>query len=372
MHFVFWQNIISPHQAPFLRALPDLKHRVTVITQEAMSEERVNLGWKVPEMGAVKLIFSPKIECIQPIISDAGEEAIHIMAGARLSSLGREATRICIKRHSRLGILTEAPDPRGVGRFGRRLKYIFERYTSGQAFDFLLAMGEIGIRWFRGCGYSSEKCFPFAYVTEPRGNLVKERKNGLITLLYVGQYIDRKGLDILLRALSGFACDQWQLQFLGDGPEKTSLDILGKVLKISDRIIWLPKSDALGVWNAMSNADITLLPSRHDGWGAVVNESLMAGTPVICSAACGAADLIREPWLGTVFESESVSALQIALKKWIKLGSRTTAERERIRSWTPCISGESVARYFLKIMGHVYANEPRPTAPWRLMLENCQ
>ena len=43
----------------------------------------------------------------------------------------------------------------------------------------------------------------------------------------------------------------------------------------------------------MAAADVLVLPSRFDGWGAVVNEALMVGTPVICSDRCGASDVIE-------------------------------------------------------------------------------
>jgi len=116
----------------------------------------------------------------------------------------------------------------------------------------------------------------------------------------------------------------------------------------------------------MEKADVTLLPSRHDGWGAVVNESLMAGTPVICSTACGAAELVRQPWLGTVFHVGRVDDLTKALKDWIEPGPRSPTERERIRSWATCISGQAVAKYFAAIMDHTYSNSALPVAPWRL------
>jgi glycosyltransferase involved in cell wall biosynthesis len=116
----------------------------------------------------------------------------------------------------------------------------------------------------------------------------------------------------------------------------------------------------------MERADVLLLPSHKDGWGAVVNESLMAGTPVICSTACGAAELVRQPWLGTVFRAGSVEDLAKALKHWIDLGTRSPIERERIRNWTTRISGQAVASYFVSIMEHVYQAANRPTAPWLL------
>jgi glycosyltransferase involved in cell wall biosynthesis len=106
---------------------------------------------------------------------------------------------------------------------------------------------------------------------------------------------------------------------------------------IANRVFWLGKMNAAQVQARIHDADALILPSREDGWGAVVNEALMAGTPVICSTACGAADLIKDPWLGTVFQSGQVMDLAAALRDWARKGKASDVERERIRSWARCI-----------------------------------
>lgn len=365
MELLFWQNILSPHQSAFLRALAAEGHSVTVVASEAMEPDRAALGWQVPDMGQARVVVDPLEETVLHLITSSSKDSIHVLAGARWTPLGNLAARQCLELRRRVGIMSEAPDPRGIPGWGRWIKYTTERYARGYRYDFLLGMGEMGVRWFRSCGYSVRKSFPFTYVTEPAPSV---RLNGAISkivLLFVGQFIVRKGLDLLLHALAGMPLRSWELRLLGDGPEKTSLQRLAQELGIQDRVTWLAKRDVSGVQMEMKKADVTILASRHDGWGAVVNESLMAGTPVVCSTACGAADLIRQPWLGTVFRSGSVPDLTKALHAWIERGNRSDAERERIRTWANCISGETVARYFAAIVEHVYSAAPRPVAEWR-------
>lgn len=43
----------------------------------------------------------------------------------------------------------------------------------------------------------------------------------------------------------------------------------------------------------MENHDILILPSLHDGWGAVVNEAITMGLYIITSDKCGAKALIK-------------------------------------------------------------------------------
>jgi glycosyltransferase involved in cell wall biosynthesis len=116
--------------------------------------------------------------------------------------------------------------------------------------------------------------------------------------------------------------------------------------------------------------DLLILPSQFDGWGAVVNEALMCGVPVICSDQCGAADLLAESWRGSIFRNASVGSLTQELRAWIKHGPISASERQRIQQWSHCIEGESVAHYLIDILRHVYEGSARPTAPWRIVKDD--
>ncbi len=366
MHLVFWQNILSPHQSAFLRALAAAGHEVTIITVESMTDDRRTLGWQVPDMGLCKVIVAPSVEQTRHLVNASPPETVHIMAGARWTPLGNLATKLCLQGKRRIGVLTEAPDPRGMAGYGRRLKYVLERFSRGRRYDFIFAMGELGVAWFQNCGYSASRVFPFAYVAERIVLDFVQEQSVKPVFLFAGRFVELKGLDILLQAFADVMPCNASLRLLGDGPMKNQLEQLVKELGLQQRVQWLPQCPASEVQKEMSNADVTILPSHKDGWGAVVNESLMVGTPVICSTACGAADLIRQPWLGSVFRAGAVEELARCLKYWVDLGRRSSAERERIRQWSACIQGEAVAHYFTSVMTHIYENGPRIEAPWRL------
>ncbi|HRY47657.1 MAG TPA: glycosyltransferase [Candidatus Paceibacterota bacterium] len=320
-------------------------------------------------MGGAQVIIDPDEHTIKELVNESPASTIHVMAGARWTRLGNRALFHCMAAGARMGIMSESPDPRGLLSIGRRIRYALERCRYGYAYRFVLAMGEIGISWFRRCGYPNERIFPFAYITDspPPAELSKP-VNGE-TVLYVGQLIPRKGLDILLHAFAAMADNIVRLQLQGDGSEQNRLTQIAKRLGIQSRVEWLGSGRPSDVRKHMCAARLIVLPSRHDGWGAVVNESLMAGTPVVCSSACGAAELIRYPWLGSVFQKGSADDLTRVLRHWVELGPRTPAERERVRAWSDCISGPAVAKYFEAILDHVYDDGPRPTAPWRMPLK---
>jgi glycosyltransferase involved in cell wall biosynthesis len=379
MHLTFWQNIISPHQAPFLRALAGMGHEVTVVAPEVMTADRLAMGWQAPDLGLAKVLIAPDAVTLATLIEGGPREAIHVLAGARWTPLGHQATRGCLAAKRRMGILTEAPDPRGLGGIARYLKYSAERITDGRHYEFILAMGEMGVSWFRRCGYPPARLFPFAYVTEQRtedegrmsefrsfgGRRTEGGGQGDAIILFVGRLVPLKGVDLLLRAFAAISTNGVRLQVIGDGQEEERLHLLSDTLGIGNRVEWLGRKDSNEIPALMAMADVVVLPSHKDGWGAVVNEALMAGTPVICSTACGAAELIRQPWLGTIFAAGNVNELAAALGQWSGGGRSTPEKRQRIREWSRSIEGGNVARYFVEIMEHVYKDRARPAAPWR-------
>jgi glycosyltransferase involved in cell wall biosynthesis len=64
----------------------------------------------------------------------------------------------------------------------------------------------------------------------------------------------------------------------------------------------------------------------------LVNESLAAGTPVICTAECGAAVLVSSARLGSVVQPDSVDALSAALAHAVARGPVQPQDRAAINA----------------------------------------
>ena len=115
----------------------------------------------------------------------------------------------------------------------------------------------------------------------------------------------------------------------------------------------------------MAKADCLVLPSRHDGWGAVVSEALMVGTPVICSDHCGAAVAVVASGHGGVFESGDVKSLSTHLQTVLAAGRISSERRARLAEWARCLGAEAGADYLIKILNHK-PGSPKPLPPWQL------
>ncbi|MGC4020645.1 MAG: glycosyltransferase family 4 protein [Cyclobacteriaceae bacterium] len=142
------------------------------------------------------------------------------------------------------------------------------------------------------------------------------KNNQSINLLFCGQMIKRKGLDILLKAFD-FLSSRYNVVLHLVGREADLQLMLSEVssagrAKIINHGFQAP--DSLPEYFAL--ADIFVLPSRYDGWGVVVNQAIGAGLPVICSDQVGAGlDLIEDGVNGFLFKSEDEGDLRAKLMK---------------------------------------------------------
>ncbi|MDP4238370.1 MAG: glycosyltransferase family 4 protein [Bacteroidota bacterium] len=115
-------------------------------------------------------------------------------------------------------------------------------------------------------------------------------------LLFVGRLVEVKNLRFLLEVFSHYIVTNQNavLILIGDGDKKTELIKQVEELKIQDNIIFAGRfeNEELYAWYRI--ADYFILPSISETFGAVVNESLIAGVPVICSNLAGASSLINK------------------------------------------------------------------------------
>lgn len=368
MQLIFWQGILSPLQAPYIRALAGRPGwNITVVAERAMTAERTAMGWAVPDLGQAQVI-------IPTANSDAlsqvkfGKDAIHLLEGVRGRPIVRKVLPVLRASSARIGIISESADPNGFKGQLRQLIYRWDALRYGNDIDFVLAMGSKGVSWYQKCHFPGRKLYQFSYVTSPDEVRslppVPTAHDDAVTVGFLGSLILRKGGDLLLRALAGLREKNWRLVLMGDGECRSSWERLAADLEISDRTTFTGTLSNPDAKKMLGCLDLFVLPSRFDGWGAVVNEALMQGVPVLCSDRCGSRDLLSEGWRGGVFKADSVKGLAAMLSTWIGRGKRTAGVSERIRTWSLRIQSEAVADYFAEVIGHIYQGRPRPVAPW--------
>jgi glycosyltransferase involved in cell wall biosynthesis len=63
------------------------------------------------------------------------------------------------------------------------------------------------------------------------------------------------------------------------------------------------------------STDYLILPSRFDGWGAVVNEALARGVKVITNEKCGASSMIKDDFWGIKYKEGNKQSLINVLER---------------------------------------------------------
>ena len=111
-------------------------------------------------------------------------------------------------------------------------------------------------------------------------------------LLFIGSLIERKGIDLLLKALSLVKKD-YTLTIVGDGEEKSRLVDYVEQNGMKEFVEFVPFKQKEELREIYNTHDIFVLPTREDCFGLVINEAMAASMPVI-SLCCadGVYDLV--------------------------------------------------------------------------------
>jgi len=114
-------------------------------------------------------------------------------------------------------------------------------------------------------------------------------------ILYLGRIHQIKGLELLVKAFANLCRESDGAELVIAGPDDGYLASLKKLIAdwgINDRILLTGPLYGRDKLEAYIDADVYVLPSSYEIFGTTVLEALACGTPVICSEACGLAEVI--------------------------------------------------------------------------------
>ena len=225
----------------------------------------------------------------------------------------------------------------------------------------ILPISLIAHQQFIEAGFNIDSLFPFGYFVQ-RLNSVKDKKpNEFIRLVFVASLLKIKGLDVAIKAINN----------LSDISEKITLDVYGPgdpklfIPNDSEKVQYKGVIPTEQAQNVIANYDILLLPSRHDGWGLVVNEALLQGVPAIVSDRVGAKCLIERSGAGIVFRNEDTYQLSNILADLM-----TDPKKMADMCNSAAVVGNQIlpqngARYLLDVFGYYFFGVGvKPNAIW--------
>ncbi len=132
-------------------------------------------------------------------------------------------------------------------------------------------------------------------------------------VLFVGQVIRGKGVDLLLRALAQVS-PPWHATVVGTGNHLDTCKDLAKDLEIEERVHfagWVPHDELTPFY---VDAALTVVPSRWpEPFGMVGIEAMARGRPVVGFAVGGIADWLEDEVTGLLVQEADTVAMAAAI-----------------------------------------------------------
>ncbi len=185
-----------------------------------------------------------------------------------------------------------------------RLRVLLRRWIL-QRVDGAFVNGKSGAAYLRSLGFKKPIItVPCVVDNAAFTPISKAQAVPVRRLLYSGQLIERKGLHLFLPVLRQWCMDHPEnsvlLRLVGDGPERNRIERMELPANLNLEMMGNVAPGSLPEF--YRDASIFVFPTLGDEWGAVVNEALCAGLPVLGSVYSQAVEeLICEGKNGWVF-----------------------------------------------------------------------
>lgn len=172
---------------------------------------------------------------------------------------------------------------------------------------------------------------------------IKEEK----VVLSAGQFIYRKGFDLLIRAAASVN-EEVGIYIVGGIETKEYRQLRQNVgAKNVHFIGFRSKNELAELYKA---ADIFVHPTREDIWGLVINEAMAYGLPIITTKKCGAGLELVDEKNGMIISIDSVEELSEGIKTIINsddmLKQMAQKSLEKIKGYTI----ENMAKKHIEIL----------------------
>lgn len=142
-----------------------------------------------------------------------------------------------------------------------------------------------------------------------------------VSIVFVGNLISHKGLQLAIEALSMGPLPAWRLLVVGTGPDEANAKLLAMRRGIADRVTFLGRRDAEAVERIVSACDALVLPSSMEGLPYVILEAMACGKPVVSTRAYGIPEAVVDGETGFLVTPGHAGELARALRSIIADGA---------------------------------------------------
>lgn len=349
INIIFFQNCISPHQIPYIReCAKDIRiNKCFLIVPRIDYQQRIDMGWDSRNLlrgTSIICKIAPSDEEISEIL-EINKKSYCLFSGIRADTDVFRWLKMSLKYDVKRYIITEPPLTYKKPLWMHYIRFFLRDYKYIKSINGIFGFGQDAVNYYKNIS-KKWKVFPFQYVTETNKRQSVGHLNGKLKLLYVGSLTHRKNVSIVLKALEDL--NDIEFSIIGNGEEEHNLkDIVNrKCLPVT----FLGKKQMSEIPSIMEGYDVLILPSLHDGWGAVVNEAMTLGLYIIVSNKCGAKALVKNHAQGLVFINNNCSDLHNKIVLCIEHKEKIRDGLNQRLKYSESIQGPAVARYFINCL----------------------
>lgn len=191
--------------------------------------------------------------------------------------------------------------------------------------------------WYRE-HYGMGICFP---IIKPEGKAREEYEHALPlskelaerydlskknVFLFVGRLVEIKNVETAIRAFAKLDQQENVFVVVGDGPERGRLEMLAKELKTD--VLFTGRLEGEGLLAWYNIADVFVLPSYQESFGAVTNEALLAGCLALVSEKAGSSCLVKDGVNGYTFSPFDVDGLAQKMNEVLRIEDKKSHTEE--------------------------------------------
>ncbi|QCX38821.1 glycosyltransferase family 4 protein [Aureibaculum algae] len=334
---VFWLNIPSPHQVDFLNMLESRDNvNLQVRYFDTLTENRKALGWSLSNNLSEFHQYIKDDNLNESLNELEGwQSSIHIIPGFSHPFL-RKLLNVLIENNVQWIHWSEMSGK----PLTKMLRYNYNLIKCIKPLFFLLngytsyakkinkyglgafAIGKLAKDDFIQWGTKKNK-IKYLYYSLPK--LKKSSKSPFNfpsekrIFMYAGSLTKHKGIDVLIKAFNKLKnSENWILVLVGRDNSNGEYKQMVKKMNLSQRVIFTGAIQNENMANYIGYADVFVLPTLFDGWGAVLNEAASLKKPLISTDRCGAAfHFIETEFNGFQVKAKSVNQLGNAMQYYI-------------------------------------------------------
>jgi glycogen synthase len=254
-----------------------------------------------------------------------GEALVTVQARRAVEPFLRN-TAVCVRLHTSAEMCSIL-DGYVDDEFETRMVFAAERHALRYADYILPPAGEVLTTYERFYGADELATARVIRPIVPQSELAAEGDRhadpDTLRLLYMGRLERRKGVEDLIRAITGLRGDGWTLTLLGGDTNTAPLgvsmrDRLAMAAGEDPRIRFVDGLPRAEVGRLIHEHDVVVCPSRWECWPSVILEAFQANRPVLATPTGGMTEMVGETGAGWLTDGRSDTALSESIERLLE------------------------------------------------------